>query len=215
MFTKTLNYQAVKLTLAAATLCFCSSLNASVIFTSLNGPQSAGYVINGANAPTFPESVAASFTGASTFILTNAAVEVLGLPGQDPTFNAAIYTDNAGLPGSIITLLSSNLVAPSSSGEVSFATPSVTLTGGTQYWLVLTPAEANTGVSWGSNNAPVLSGLTHTADVTGTSGWGSASDEPVEFEIDGAVVPPVPEPSTLLLALPALGAFFFARRRRA
>jgi hypothetical protein len=214
MHIKTLNYQAVRLTLAAATLSFCSSLNASVIFTSLNGPQGAGYVVNGANAPTFPESVAASFTGASTFILTNAAVEVLALPGQDPTFNAAIYTDNSGLPGTIITSIGSNLVAPSSSGEVSVSTPSVTLTGGTQYWLVLTPAEANTGVSWG-DTATVTSGLSHTADTTGTSGWGFSASEPVEFEIDGAIVPAIPEPSTLLLALPALGAFFFARRRSA
>jgi len=197
----------MKRILLAAALVWGSAarMQADVIFSTLDGPQVGGYQVVGATASQyFPtESVAASFTLSSAFLLTGAGVQVEAISGA--TFNMTLFaTDVNGLPGTELTTLGTGLIAPATSEEVS-AVSAVTLTlaAETQYWLVLTPAADDTQVSWGVLNGAPNSPLSTTVQTDGSGGWSIVGYEPVEFEIDGTRQ--TPEGGTVWLWVVGLG----------
>jgi hypothetical protein len=122
-------------------------------------------------------------------------------PSTNGLFNLFLYSDNGGTPGSAIETLGTNVLAPDlPPGNWSvlpiFGFTPIALTQGTTYWIVMTPATTSTLVYWAANGVPHASSyFSVTADGSGP--WLSllgASDDSVQFEIDGVAVP---EPSAL------------------
>jgi hypothetical protein len=139
---------------------------------------------------------------------------VFGLIDQDgATITANLFTDNAGNPGTLVTLIGTG-TATSSGTKVQFGPASpITLDLNTTYWITLsTPgaftwAEADPAVVPTSQNG---SGWLHFGSLrkSGTNPW-------VVITSDKAVsLSAVPEPSTYALAGIGLAAAGFARRLR-
>jgi hypothetical protein len=87
-----------------------------------------------------------------------------------------------------------------------------TLAAGAQYWLVLTPFDALTGIGWESGSSQTVPGATSRSS-TGQGGWvpwGAPLD--VQFQIDGVALP---EPGTLTLFTTGIvGLLGYGWRRR-
>jgi hypothetical protein len=76
--------------------------------------------------------------------------------GASQAFNVFLAQNSSGVPGSFIEQIGFDVSA--SGGEVtvnSIATP-ITLTGGTPYWLVLTPASTNTYIYWDNGGSSLV-----------------------------------------------------------
>jgi len=138
------------------------------------------------------------------------------------TFDVAIYTSSNGHPGTVVPgaqwdSLSTNVVQ---GGCCSLVTVSgitgLNLTGGDDYYLVLTP------VSFTDTSFNVLAYSTTSANQdyqyspNGISTWTNAAVElGGAFEIDGNAVSSTPEPSTWLLLGTGLAGLLAVRRRPA
>jgi hypothetical protein len=193
------------------------SLPADVIFSNLSGATpNYGTGPVGANLiSTWPEGAesAEAFTPTGNFSMTDAEVFVKWYsdPFSDPNFNLFLYSDNSGVPGSEIKELGSDLTAPSSFTLLtvnSFAP--IDLTEGTQYWLVMTPYDANSSPDW-------VGGGSITVPYTPSFNIGASWDTPfqfsAQFQIDGTPIAATPEPSTLSLASLGVLCLLIAGRR--
>lgn len=108
------------------------------------------------------------------------------------------------MPGSEIEELGRDLTAPARAGLVavnSFAP--IDLTDGTQYWLVMTPYDANSALLWiggGSVFVPF------TASLDDGASWDIPFQYFAQFQIDGTPIAATPEPVTLpLISVGVLG----------
>lgn len=134
------------------------------------------------------------------------------------SFTAAIWTSSSGLPGTM--LWSADLTttaAPSTCCALVSTTgiTGVTLAGGTQYFMVLTP-DPNTDVAWQDNTTGVIA--TRYASLDGGATWINDNLGPeAAFDVLGTPVPSpaVPEPASALLLGGGLAAWFAAARRKA
>jgi hypothetical protein len=190
-----------------------ASANAGVLFTNL-----ASSIIDSDEAVNccsgeFVQSDAGAFTSTVNYVMSQVQVEVTFQSGFDNIFNLSLYSDNAGAPGSKLDTLGTNLAAPGTFGAVSDSSfAPIVLMGGTQYWLVMTPATADTLVFWAGSGVPLApsdAALNATASAPWISLFGS-SDGSLQFEIDGN---PAPEPSTAAIVGAALCALAFLPRR--
>ncbi len=142
-----------------------------------------------------------SFSSGGTYELTDVAAWMHNVEFSATTLNFFIYSDNSGFPGTQLTALTGTVpAAPPNSyfdGVVTSHAPSpmLTLTSGTQYWLVLnlTPT-----LGWGAGGTLDL----YPAYNDG-SGW-KLSDFPfsLQYAVYGVEIIPtedVPEPTTFLL----------------
>jgi len=209
---------ALRKTLWITTLFFAAVVvpkaQADTVFSNLTlSTGNGGYDVCGAepapgNSPPVPcsQALAQEFTPGGDFTLTDAKVVVGNQEGTSPLFNVWLAQDAGGLPGLLIEQIGFDLSSGGTGGEVtadSIATP-IVLTGGTAYWLVLTPSAADTVVYWDVGGLPpsVPFAATHTVD--GTGGWftlqPSSSDHiGGQMEIDGTPFVPAPEPSSVVL----------------
>ena len=153
-------------------------------------------------------SAAARFTPAVDYLATVVKVPASGNQGECPpcagagAFDVAIFSDAAGVPGAPVSQTVA-VTAPANFVTVSFAP--VALHGGTPYWLVLTPADTSTGISWEVGGVPTAPfAITQSPD--GTEGWQlySGSIGPigsnVQFEVDGTS-PAVNSPAPVISGL--------------
>lgn len=198
------------LVLAAGVLAFLP-LRAEVIFSNLGGaPTGVSALLVGGISEV---DQAQAFTPSADFSMTDAQL-VIESPGQG--VNLFLYSDNSGQPGSSIEQLATGLSGPSSNYALetvnSFAP--IHLTTGTQYWLVLTPANAsNTGVTaWGDNGTSFVPRATST---TGGASW-TVLEFDSQFQIDGTPLTTTPEPSAIsLFCCGGVCLLVIARRARA
>jgi hypothetical protein len=197
------------ITLAGVSAIFPAPLYANVIFNNITGNCCGGNGVTGSNFAS--ESLATEFTPSVSATLTDAKVvvfQVLGF-GGDPNFNVSLFSNVGASPGMLIEQLGTDLTAPVGGGIVT-ATPSASfqLIAGTGYWLVLTPFDSNTEVSWeqgGSLGAPT----DFTTSPVGAGPWVpvSGTNPLLQFEIDG-----VPEPGSALLLAGGFGILIALRR---
>jgi len=187
-----------------------AQLRADVIFSSLTSPTSGGFEVcggTGAGCAGNTFSPAASFTSPGDYYLTEVQVGVYSL-NEDPTFDVFLYSNSAGLPGSKLAEIASDVTAPplGSGPTVLDLTTPIDLTTGVKYWLGLTAFDSGSGVVWegaGSSEA------TFTADdVNGSYEFNDG--EPVQFELDGT---PTPEPQSAGLVVASVGLALVALRR--
>lgn len=177
--------------------------HADVVFTNISGPNGGGGTVCGPASQCPLESLAEEFTPTGNYQVTS--VEVVVGPsgtGNSDYFDASIYSNSSGLPGtSLGTSLAQSGASAGSVGITSGGVVGVDLTANTSYWLVLSPYSTNTQVYW-SNGTGTAVPETYNPG----SGWRTPGDVPGQFEIDGTPISAAPEPNqigvlTLLLAV--------------
>jgi len=179
--------------------------HADTVFTNITGPCCGGIAVFGSQFGY--EALAAEFTPFATYTLSAAQVVVFAEAGYggDPLFNAALFSNGASVPGSLIETLGTGLTAPPGNGGlVTVAATPVTLSGGMAYWLVLSPFDPLTQIGWemgGTANVP--SAFNASGSING--GWSTYGTTDVQFAIDGTPVV-TPEPNSLVLTLTGCGA---------
>ena len=169
---------------------FAGLAQADVVFSNITSPSSTAYPVLGSLFHG-PLSMAAEFTPGATFTLTDAEVRVFGLAGSQ--FDVVIASDGSALPGSPIAQIGTDFAAPTAlTGGIvtanSITTP-ITLTAGTHYWLVLSPARSTSYIDW-------FAGGTQAVPLAQQSNgnWLSLPAGNVQFQIDGTTQASVPEP---------------------
>jgi len=177
--------------------------------------------------PTNPletQSLAAGFTSGGNFTFTDVT-----LPLDNIGYgNADVYLMNSsgGAPGTVLESWQNVIGAPFATPPAAQTTitldasgPSVTLSSGDNYWLVVTPATSTSTVFWNYNwfgvNTP---GTLYNPDATNSGPWYANVAENA-FEIDGTAIssgpppPTVPEPSMFwFLGTGLIGVAIFRRR---
>jgi hypothetical protein len=172
-----------------------------------------------------PSMIAGAFdTGnASLYNLNSIALRMdnaFGTPGGG--FNLSVWTDNAGVPDTLIGTLTGN-ADPATAGTYTYNASGITLSPLTQYWVVATSLSSNpdpqnyyfwavtqsnaysssggwsmvTGVNYGSND--------------GTNWEAQAPDYTLQFSVTATAVP---EPGTVTLIMLCAGVAALKRLRR-
>lgn len=141
--------------------------NAGVVFTSFvsgttypccNGDSISGPSATIGGSPLVPANMAAAFTPADSFQLTQIDVAIWGLGSAfgDPDttiFDLSLNLDAAGVPGTAVANWTGlNAPSPFSSPiETVFPATGVSLIGGQKYWVVATAPDPATFVVWNLN----------------------------------------------------------------
>jgi hypothetical protein len=163
-----------------------------------------------------PRDTAASFTASSDTTLTQIDV-ALTTPSADDTqaISIDLESDNGGSPGTVIESWDLNGPFPifgstSNTVQTLLSNGTVSLSAGTEYWLVIAPQSDNTLVVWdlSSNESAPGTGT----ELSSAGVWSSAPGT-VAFDVQGSQSP-VPEPSTWPLLGGAAIALAIAVRRR-
>lgn len=192
--------------LVLASLMAISVGKAAVVFSNLTGVNSGGIVICSASACSIgsgtPQTLAEQFTAPADYVLTDAIVEIGDSLGTDENVNVYIAADSSGLPGSFIEQIGFGL-SPSAQNTVTANSiaKSIQLTNGTPYWLVVTPADSGTGVTW-DDGGSVFVETAFSPTANGLSNWRLDGPTSGQMEIDGTPghVGAVPEPGSLVFA---------------
>jgi hypothetical protein len=183
----------------------------TIILSNLVGNCCGGYQISGSSIGA-SESLAEAFTPASSEQLSNVEVEVFPVVGfgGDPFFDVSLFSNASGLPGSLIATLGTDLTAPSGGGLVTVS-DLVPLTGGQEYWVVLSPYDGTTDVGWEQGGSASLP-YAFTPSATGTGGWSSAgTPQPLQLQVDASTVP---EPGGFTLVFSGIAALTLLLNRR-
>jgi len=192
---------------------------AQTIFSNLSpDPLGSGHdwVLNG--SPTSFEALAAGFTPSTTCTVGNVIVPLQYWSGTNDFVVSLAASNSSGTPDMASLLYSWGNVAVGSTVESLAPSSLVTLTGGNQYWLVVTPGASDTLGSWNqtypdaytSPMAVCTDGTNFSVmDHSSSSSWGYWS---LAFEVDGPNGATTPEPFTLILGGAALALAALRRR---
>jgi hypothetical protein len=209
--------------LCLLTLALCiSSLPAmgGTLFSDIGPPGNqylccSGYAIGGSGTFGLSDTDANLFTvgGSGNFSVDQIDLGV-GFMGSPPTFYASIWTDNAGLPGSLVTgALWSPLTIDTELGSCPPTCPGtydgggfvsitgisgVTLVGGQSYFMILGPVSLS-DTSWNgwNGNSQGVNGLDLYSHDGGLTWHSNGTGNPLgAFDVLGHTTP---EPSSLLL----------------
>jgi len=130
-----------------------------------------------------------------------ASVAAVGAPAAADTPEVDLYSDNGGVPGTLIAALAAIGTPNFSLQNIDFAGGGNALAANSTYWIVLRALSGE--VSWGfaADNLGSGIGFTDVWAETADSGatWAAhANDQPDQAEVTADLVG-VPEPSTLLM----------------
>jgi PEP-CTERM motif len=149
-------------------------------------------------------------------VTTNAASLIGNAPAADIP-EADLYSDSAGSPGALITVLTATSAYDYTLQDVNFAAAGVTLLANSTYWVVLKATSGEVTWAYPTTNNGSGVGFTDVYAFSNTSGasWTVAGpgENPDQAEVIGDLAS-VPEPSTLLLAGLGFLALAVSLRRR-
>jgi hypothetical protein len=215
--------------MAALVLCLCSlpAMADLQLFSDLGTGSTvystgSGWLIGGSNSGDALSDITADLftvSGVGNFSVTQIDLGVTNLEGPD-TFDAAIFTDVSGAPGSDVGSVEWNSLSTSTPfaqccGLVSITgITGLTLTGGQSYFLILGPAN----ITQDSENVLMSNTLGVSGDVQySTNGGTSWNDDGTStlgaFDVLGNASS-VPEPGSLLLFGTVLIGILGIRRRK-
>jgi len=168
-------------------------------------------------------------TGVDASSLTSATLYIRNLDSISHTFPLQIWTNNAGVPGTLVDSFDSTFtVGANSSSYLPYTATDagISLAPNTTYWLMLQKGENDSGDMFslspdfqivGTGQAVDASSLFSTVSGTGRmmsdnlGAWTQGSTNNFRFSLTGITT--TPEPSRLLLAATGLGACLLRRRR--
>lgn len=204
--------------LALAATATTSRASVSNLGSGISGGGTVNFTTSGAN--TFSTDFSNAFTTGSGDTMLDDFTINLGTSVTGTGFTAALYSNNLGVPGSLLLTLNGNNT-PTGGGMFTY-TGSYTLTATTTYWAVFSVPHV-------APDASFIINTVNTPNQTGDTGWGlgdtgytrngfngslsawSASfSNPIRMAVNTSAVP---EPSALLLATAGL-AFAGVRRRK-
>jgi hypothetical protein len=205
------------------------ALRADVIFNNITDAHTSALDVDGSSNQSFAQ----SFIPGGDYSMTSASVLVNAGTGTDSDFDLYLYSDSAGLPGTSVETLGTDLNTPPTGpaclklgdcfGEltVDSFTP-IDLTSGTTYWLVMTPYDSGSDVNWFEEAGGAVTS-TAAGNAAG-SDWSGVGTGPAcrklgtclagQFEIDG-IATPEPSGVAFLTAGAILLIALFKRNRRA
>jgi hypothetical protein len=180
------------------TVKFQGERDPNTLFSDLGSPRNVynradGWRVSGANSQT-----GMSFTTASQFQPANSGtvsqidVAVTYVSGVN-SFNVALYSDNGGLPGTVLSQWNSLSSSTNFGGCCGMVTISgitgISLTAGTDYWLVIEPAspDSTTWETWNLNTVRLSGGVLYSND-NGRSWNGSGQEVLGAFDILGSPI---------------------------
>ena len=139
-------------------------------------------------------------------------VSIVGFNNDVGSKTVAIYSDNAGSPGTLVATSSGTTVTTKNVYQFNFS--GTNLTASTSYWVL-----PEVGLSWyieSANAAPTAqnaSGFSYLGVKTSIDSGSSWNTSPFNYTLGVSTsdVPPVPEPA--LTSLVCLGGIAFMRRR--
>lgn len=185
-----------------------------------------GFAIEG-NAYDYPGDTqftyaATTFTPTQNMTMTGVSVAIgKGTGGITMGgFSLDLYTSNANLPGTLLDNLGSNTdVAGLYTDVTSFAVSGISLSAGTQYWLVASPTDNTTSLLWAQDASAYNQGETaYVFSNPPPAGWNLYYvNDPLFYSVSGTTngALPTPEPAAwLLLATGLAGLAGLSRRRR-
>ena len=212
--------------LVASLSVLASPLRATTLFTNVSSasPLGAG-AIEGTSEGQFLAD-AFAFVPTTTASFTDALIDLWTLSGNDGNVSGFLYSNSASTgntPGTQLAQLSS-LTAPSyaslpalafSANHFTFTQiggPAITLTAGTEYWLVLSPTDATSFLYYAYGNGALFNIPEAQQFPTINSAWTAASSANVELQIDGTPTSSstTPEPASLILLASGLAAIYAA-----
>lgn len=201
-------------------LASASFAHADTIIDNLPVANNYGPVgVAGSNFLGYAETIGVGFTTTTDVTLTETQVLVNhpAISNSDGSFDELLFTNNGGVPGTLVATLATGLIAPNTgntAGLVDVTGLSVALTADTEYWFVLAPFDDSTDVGWADNGASVLP-QAYTFASTPSSGWSSLNDVgPEQFALFSESTAVTPEPSTfMLLGTGVLGLAGAVRRK--
>ena len=193
-----------------------SRASVSNLGSPISGGASPSFTTSGSN--TLSTDYSTSFTTGSSDTLLDDITINLGTSVTGTGFTAALYSNNLGLPGSLLLTLNGN-ATPTGGGMFTY-TGSYTLTATTTYWAVF-------NVPHSGPDASFIINTVGTPNQTGDVGWTLGDNSYAQYGFNGSLgawtvgfgparmavnTSAVPEPSTLLMAI--TGLFFAGVRRR-
>ncbi len=143
--------------------------------------------------------VAAQFAPTTAGLLT---LIRLGLSAGP--YTVELLSDNAGAPGADLCTVW-NLTAPGGISSIDASGCGYTLTAGQNYWLKVGPGTASMVGGWNINNQGI------SGPLYWNGGHGVDTLTAFELQVDTGAIP---EPSSLLLVLPAPALLMLRRRRQ-
>jgi hypothetical protein len=196
---------------------FCDT----IISTIPTSPTCCGESIG--NPPNTSLQEAIRFVPDGSYVLDSVTFDLVASFG-DGLLVAQIYSEQGGLPGTLLDSLTATAPAPAAGGLFTItATSPFVLQSGVAYWLTGTDTDPNSGAYWwysdqvGWRAAIDLPGHTApgfptwgNANGGGPAGPGTNQSEVLAFEIDGTVVPEPPMVSLIGL----MGVALVARRAK-
>ena len=202
VFRYLLTRRSTRAQLLAYALCgaFCFPAQADVIFSNITGPGSvmgatvvcAEFTFGNCDGLGTIMLAAAAFTPTANYTMTDAQVFVASvinpLPGRS-SFDVYLYSDSGGAPGSPIERigagLSATTILPGSIVTANTISTPITLTSGTQYWLVLTPPNyLGSFIYWANGGSPRVPTATRIMSIAFPPGWMPGTGS-LQFQIDG------------------------------
>jgi hypothetical protein len=202
---------AVGATLANAGTLFSDLGTGGSVYTT--GP---GAIVQGASGDNIAQARPFTVAGSGLFDVTQFDLGVVEDEGFLNTFTASIWTDTSNRPGTELGSWNLSAIGPNGSCcllATQTGIAGVTLTGGTEYFMVLAPVNENDGskIEWENNslgqNSAFLGALNGGAWINDSTGTEAAFDVLGDAAAD-------PEPASILLLATGLAGLLAMLRRK-